>query len=251
VGAEVSSQFDFAPATSKQVRDSFTFAAKNRSYAYKGNELAQGLMGTLVNAELLAANAGVTHMIQLPDGTRGIMEIGAARDNIDQAPESIRTLYLAAHGAVREVNQRAVPRQQGTPWGLANALPTTGLPQIEVVPVFFPIIPVIVALTVVGVAGVVATAWYATSTKNTETQVQGDSLQKTIAADRALEVAKGMIAAGQPIPKDVWGVFGDVANGEHKAGIWDTVKPFAAGVAIGVVGLGGYAIYKTHHRGRR
>ncbi len=244
-------QFDFAPATSKQVRDSFAFAAANRTYAYKGNDLAQALMGTLVNAEILAANAGVTHMIQLPDGTRGVMEIGAARDNIDNAPESIRTLYLAAHGAVREVNQRAVPRQAGTPWGLANALPTSGLPQLEVVPAFFPIIPVIVALTVVGVAGIVAGAWYAASTKNTETQVGGDTLQKTIAADRALEAAKAMIAAGQPVPKDVWGVFGKVASGEHEAGIIDQVKPFVIGAAVGVLGLGGYAIYKTHFKRRR
>lgn len=205
-----------------------------RPYAYAGKDHAAGLLSTLYGAELLAVQAGAVKPSTL-NGVQ-VVVVGQARDAIKSFSDpAVRTLYLASYGAVRMLNDTAVPRQPTTPYGLA---PPTG----DSLPIVVPIV-----IAIVAIAGVVAGAWYMTSTKNTEIEVQGHNLRQAQLANSYTAMGLAAMKAGQPVPPQVWQGLTDLAaqEADHNAWVVPTLT-IAGGVAAG---LGGWWWWKN--RGRR
>ena len=106
--------FDFDPVASADALAHMA-SAPDGLVALDGTQWAPGAMGALMRAEFLAASAGVIPSITLEDGTQAIASVGAARDVIDRAPESVQTLYLATHGIVRQTHAKALVWDGQTP----------------------------------------------------------------------------------------------------------------------------------------
>lgn len=196
-----------------------------------GEAWAQGAMGALVHAELLAAQAGIVPWFEMPDGSRGVLTIGAARERIDDAPEDVRTLYLATHGIVRSTHASAAPASGTAPalGGMDDELgdPTT----------------LIVAVTVVAIAAIIGTAWY--FTRRSEIEVEGRNVRTTALAAEASRLAAEQLEKTGRIDPGVWEVFKSIA--ETEAGSpWVPVA--LAGIAV-AGGIGGFVAWRRW-RGR-
>jgi hypothetical protein len=210
------------------------------AYAYDGHDFAQGLIGTLMLAEELAAQAGVVAPVLLEG--EPVIPIGAARDKIKSFSDpAVRTLYLASYAAVRELHDTAKPRRTGTPLGLQPLLGAAfvGAPILAVA---F-LVPVLVA--VVAVAAVIAGAWYAVEAKKTEIEVAGHNLRQAALAQSYTGLGLAAMKSGQPIPDNVWQGLGGLADQEaaHGAWIWPVV-------VVGAIAVGGGAYLALQHRGR-
>ena len=161
--------FAFRPVTAGIATAAFAAASSGR-VSLDGDALAQGLMESLCAAELLAGRAGLVPMLDIPTelGTeKGVLTIGLARDRLARAPKSVRTLYLAAHQATRRAHASSL-RATPSDAVLLPAAPT----QLGFLPVL-----AYVAITVVGVAATVATAWYATHKDDARVAVDGQRLR--------------------------------------------------------------------------
>jgi hypothetical protein len=211
-------------------------------YGYDGNDFAQGLIGTLMMAEELAAQAGVVAPVLL-DG-EPVVPIGAARDKIKTfADPAVRTLYLASYAAVRELHDTARPRQVGTPLGV-QPLIAGAFVGAPILAIAF-LVPVLVA--VVAIAAVIAGAWYAVEAKKTEIEVAGHNLRQAQLAQSYTGLGLAAMKSGQPIPDNVWQGLGVLADQEaaHGAWIWPVVL---VGGAI-VAGGGAYLALRKSGRG--
>lgn len=200
----------------KRARDGLTACA--------GDDWTQGAMGALLDAEFLAAQAGIVPWVTLPTGEQGLITVGAARERISQAPEDVRTIYLATHGLVRSTHALAAP------WGgQAPQLEgfTTGnelAPPIGAIPI------AVIALTVIAIAAVVGTAWY--FQQKATIQVEGRNLRTTAVASEVAALAREQLALTGHIDPEIWQVFKDIAAAEAESN-W---LPWAIG---GVVLVGG------------
>jgi hypothetical protein len=236
--AEQTAEFD--PALGALALGQFQTAPDSGSPAYlSGKNLREGLLSSLFTAEMLAASAGVVPWYDLGGGQRGIAVLGAARERIDQAPESVRTIYLAAHGAARQAQANARGAASGldlrvrTDGGLAKVTGSGELGDIGAFPLVF---------VVLGVAAIVAAAWFAKESVGTMVQTRGANLRASYAADTAAKIAMAQIAAGQQVDPSVYGMLGELATSEKSA---PTVLPLV--LIAGGVGLVGGAAWLLMH----
>ena len=170
--------------------------------AIDGTQWAQGAMGALMRAEFLAASAGVIPWVTLEDGTQAIASIGAARDVIDRAPESVQTLYLATHGIVRQTHAKALVWDGQTPMLQAGDDLEMGLA------------PLVVAVLVLGVAAILATAAYLVHRDTIE--VEGRNVRTTSILSTTLELARKQLEQTGKIDPALYDVFRDLASAEAK-----------------------------------
>ena len=240
--------FAFDPARSVSALASMGASGGER-VTLPSRDLAQGLFGALVSAELMAADAGVIPWVEFPDGAggmfRGVASVGGARDRIDDPsrwsrrssdgpdPAAVRALYLGAHGAVRQTHATA----QTTPAGVGRAS-DVGL------------IPVGVYLVALGVAAIVATAAYAVATENARTTVSGENARQTTRVTTAIELAKTEMQHTGKIPRELWAFLNHEADAEAAAKAPAGV-PMAlfAGAAILIGGGYVYLRGRDGHRG--
>lgn len=214
-----------------------------------GQTLAQTLVGECVSAELFAAQMGVVPYVTLPDGTKGIVNVGGARSVISNPakwssqpsgvdPLAVQTLYLASHGAARMVGATAQASSSSTPdINVLSSSPVAGA---------IGVIPVAVYLTVLGVAAIAAAAWYATSAKQAVVQVDGTNARALSRVDSAVKLAEVSFATTGTIPSQFWDFLEAEATAEKKAG--DEPWLIGAGVGAGVLAIGA-AAWGTHRAG--
>lgn len=196
-----------------------------------GESWAQGAMGALFAAEMLAAKAGIVPLVTLADGTQGIVNIGAARSVIDKAPADVRTIYLATHGAVRVTHAQAAPAQSST-----ALLP--GGTELGFVPLVIPIV-------VVAVAAVIATAWY--FKEKAEIEVAGQNLRTTSIAATIASLATQQLATTGKIDPALYAALGGLAGQEQNHALDSFLIPAAVGGAF-VLGVGG--LWWAHRNGK-
>jgi hypothetical protein len=223
--------FDFDPARALVVLEGMK-AAGDGPVALAGEDWAQGAMGALVQAEFLAAQAGVVPWFTLPTGEQGVLTVGAAREKIDDAPEDVRTIYLATHGLVRSTHAQAKPWDGNTP--LLSTLPSNselGSPAV------------IIAVTVVAIAAIIGTAWYLTSRSTIE--VEGRNARTTAVASEVAGLAREQLARKGEIDAGVWEVFKAVADAEAGRPV---LVPLVLGLAA--VGVGGAIAWKRWQQQR-
>src|SRR6185436_12182274 len=149
--------------------------------------------------------AGLVPWFQLPGGQRGVATIGAAREKLSDAPEGVRVIYLAAHGAARSAQAHARTSQGGERIDGALAA-LQNLPALPVQIGDFGVTAIV--LTVMGVAAICATAWFAKGTVEKLVQTHADDLRASYAADTAAKIAAAQIAAGQPVSPETWSILG-------------------------------------------
>jgi len=210
-----------------------------------GKSLREGLLASLWTAELLAATAGLVPFVQLPGSVRGVAVLGAARDKLAQAPEAVRVIYLAAHGAARQAQAHA---QKSAPVSITGRLDgPIAMAQAAGNPIgdIGDFGATAIILTVLGVAAICATAWFAKGAVEQIIQTHADDLRATYAADTAAKLAMAQIAAGQPVDPSVWQVLQGVAQRETRDSM------LAPGLLIGSAAVGagviGWGLWKGAH----
>lgn len=192
-----------------------------------GPNLQAGLLSALYQAEMLAASAGVVPFFDAGNGEKGVAVLGGARDKLANAPESVRTLYLAAHGAARQAQAHAREASPGVPLSARVDRALVMLQQS----ISFPPLAVVVVVTVLGVAAIVSAAWFGKGVAERIVQTHADDLRATYAIDQASKIAATQIAAGQTPDPGVWEVFKTAAAREA-----------SAPVLVPAVALGGLAL---------
>jgi hypothetical protein len=222
--------FDFDPARATATLERMKRAADG-PVALDGEDWAQGAMGALVQAEFLAAQAGVVPWFTLPTGETGVLTVGAARERIEEAPEDVRTVYLATHGLVRSTHAQARPWDGKTP-----ALAGVGLGDDLGSPA------VIIAITVVAIAAIIGTAWYLTSRSTIE--VEGRNVRTTALASDVAGIAREQLARTGKIDPGVWEVFRSIADAESGHSL---ILPLFLG-GLAVAGVGGALVWKRWQR---
>jgi hypothetical protein len=221
-------QAQFDPVAGAAALATFNGASGVRAYL-SGQNLRAGLLSALYSAEMLAATAGVVPWFDLGDGQKGVAVLGGARSKLASAPESVRTIYLAAHGAARQAQAHAreassgVPLSQRTDGSLATVQQAVGA---------LPLVAVVV-VTVIGVAAVCASAWFAKGVVEKIVQTHADDLRATYAVDQAAKLAMAQIAAGQPVDPGVYAVLQAAAKKEAEAPA--LIPTWAIAGAAGVV----------------
>ncbi len=238
-------QAAFEPIRASTALASFATSAGGAREVH-GVDLAQGYLGALVSAELMAAHAGVVPFLVLEDGSQGVAVVGGARAVIEDVRrwhrprpgvdvEAVQTLYLAAHGAVRDAH--GASRVVAAPVGAIGCCGACG----SAAPVAVGAIPIAVYVACVAIAAVVASATYFVMTDRSRVQVDGQKLVAVAGVDAATKVALAQIAAGLPVAPELLAIFGDAARREVQArdeGAFQVV----AGV-VGVVAVGGALVY--------
>ena len=193
--------FDFDPVASADALAHMA-SAPDGLVAIDGTQWAQGAMGALMRAEFLAASAGVIPWITLEDGTQAIASVGAARDVIDRAPESVQTLYLATHGIVRQTHAKALVWDGQTPMLQAGEDLEIGLA------------PLVVVVLVLGVAAILATAAYFIHQDTIE--AEGRNFRTTSILNSTLELARKQLEQTGKIDPAITDVFRELAGTERK-----------------------------------
>jgi hypothetical protein len=117
--------------------------------------------------------------ITLEDGTQAIASVGAARDVIGRAPESVQTLYLATHGLVRQTHARALVWDGQTPMLQGADDEDIGLR------------PLVIAVIALGVAAILATAAYFIHHDTIE--IDGRSARTTSILSSTLDLARSQL----------------------------------------------------------
>src|SRR4051812_8228141 len=217
-------QASFDPVLGASALASFGLVGSDSAAVLSGKSLREGLLASLWTAELLAAQAGIVPWFQIPGMGRGVAVVGAAREKIDGASEPVKTIYLAAHGAARQAQSHARPSKSTSAAGSAlldsHAVSETG---------DFGVTAII--LTVMGVAAICATAWFAKGVVEQIVTTHGDDLRASYAADTAAKLAMAQIAAGQPVDPSVWSTLSGVASREKKDSL------LAPGLVVGGVAV--------------
>lgn len=233
-------QAAYDPILGASALASFGVVGANQNATLSGKSLREGLLASLWTVELLAAQAGLVPWIQIPGQGRGVAVLGAARERLDHADEAVKTIYLAAHGAARQAQSHARISKSSTPEGAA-ALDAHAISEIGDFGV------TAIVLTVMGVAAICATAWFAKGVVEQIVTTHGDDLRATYAADTAAKLAMAEIAAGQPVDPSVWSTLAGVASREKKDSL------VAPGIIVGGVAAAaafvGWEIWKGHAHG--
>lgn len=230
----------------KAERSQQLMAIGRASLVMTGETYAQGLMGSLVSAEYLAASTGVVPFVEV-NGVRGISVVGAARQKFDSPTpppgmlpetwEAVRTLYLAAHGAVRQAHNAARPLAPGE-----NALQDVPLPPIGAVPII-----VVVALACVGIAAVIAGAKYLSDTQIARITVEGETARSVARTKAATDMAQASFDKTGQIPAAFWLSLKDQAEIEANKPIPSTMPTgilVGVGLTVGALGLGAWGLHR-------
>lgn len=210
----------------------FSNAPAGRLAFLSGQHLRDGLLSTLASAEIMAATAGLVPWFDAGNGEKGVAVLGGARDKLANAPESVRTIYLAAHGAARQAQAHARDVSSAP---LLSQRVDGALAQVDQGVGVLPLAAVIV-VSVIGVAAVVATAWFAKGVVERVVQTHGDDIRSAYAVDQAAKLATQQIAAGQQVDPGVWQVLQAAAKREQEAPL--TAPLWIAG-GVGLVVVGG------------
>ena len=274
-------QIEYSPVRGQSALRAFRDLADlpgGEAVAFQGLVFRDGLEAALINAELMAAEAGAVPLLELPDGQRGVLEVGRARRVIEDPrewsrkpqadPDDVATVYLAVSGAVRQASAFARGPSKGTtvvrpppiiPAGAPEAalfnpgdlgLGSTGEPgmllarDVELAAVA----PLVIVLVVLGLAATVGTAWYATSTRNVETDA--DRAVNVAATSELAALAQQQIAQGKPVDPAIVEAMRDLGNREKQGSLWVPIGAGLVGLGIGAAAVAGLA---TAHkqRGRR
>lgn len=186
-------QFLYNPARAAQLTTQIDNAAlKGIDLRLDGKDAQQAHMRALVRAETMAAKDGLSKTYIADDGQEGVI-IGSAADRSRQNPTMpAARLYLAASNAVAD--------------SIARVVPDTGNKTIGVEGLgALPVVPLLIALTVVGVAAAVAAvAWAYTEVVRLDKEA-ASQMQKTNAI---LELAE----SGKPIDPNAWSVIDRLAG---------------------------------------
>lgn len=221
--------FGYDPVAGAAALASFALADQSTPYvAMGGAKLQMGLMALLLDAELTAADAGLVPWVQLDDGSKGVFTVGAARDAIDTAPPGVKTLYLATHGVVRRAHNEVRPLSPGM--GAVQMITShteDGIGDIGLIPV--------VALVVLGVAAIVAGAYYATSATEKLIETRSTELKYAAKLEAMHKLAGPLIAAGQPLPPGFLEEFGDFSEKEKARDAFPYL--WAGGAALAAGGI--------------
>jgi hypothetical protein len=199
--------------------------------AIAGSDWAQGAMMALVQAEQLAAQAGVVPYVTDPTtGTQGVANIGAARALVSKMPKDVQTIYLATYGAVRQANASAKTAAATTPL-------LSGLSMLEEANGFgaLPVIAVVV-IACVGLAALIAGAAYVASVK---IQVDGANLRQAASVANISALATQQLQQTGKIDPSVWSSLTSLAQTESEVGAY-TVPLIVGGGAV-AVGAGWFA----------
>jgi len=234
------SSYSFDPVRAGAILASWGTVSDDVSgYKYVGSDVAQGLIGTLATAEELAAAAGVAKYVDL--GSGDVLVLGAARDQVrSSSDDAVRTLYLASYGAVRAIHDAAkLADAQASNPPIGGFGPAPGYASDR--EIGFPIIPIVLA--VVGIAGLIAGAWYATTTHIAAIEVAGHNARQATLANSYTAIGAAALKAGQPIPDSVWAGLKSLAEQEAEhSGPWPYV--LGGGIVLGAVAGGIYLAAK-------
>jgi hypothetical protein len=207
--------------------------APDSSVVMDGADWANAAMGALIEAELLAAQAGVVPLLELPSGEKGILSVGAAREHMDHAPEDVRVIYLATHGLVRATHAAAKAPSGNAPALIAEQ----GLG----------VLPLVWVLVVVGVAAVIAGAAYFIHKDSIE--VEGHNVRTTAIASEAASLARDQLARTGQIDPEVWSMFRSMAEAEAN----HSMIPLLVGGGVALAGVAGVVLawrrWKQSERG--
>ena len=230
------STFAWEPVRGEDVLARMGTVPEGQPVRMLGDDWGQAALTTLFHAEMLAARAGVVPFFTLPDGTQGIVNVGAAREKIDRAPSDVRTIYLGAHGAVRATHARAQNGQAST-MPLPGYVPTVNGLETIGLPIVVPIVIGVVAL-----AAVIAGAWY--MTRKAEIEVDGRNLRTTSAASTIAAMAHEQLTTKGAIDPGLYEVLKAYAGAESQvgAGLPSWLLPAAGGVVV--LGGGVWALSK-------
>ncbi len=233
------------------------------SVAMLGGQLREGALTTLLRAELMAAQAGIVPFFDLgPPLGKGVVSVGAARERLSDSNlaaltglggafltnnptakntdaderlarlRDVRTVYLAAQGAVRRAGAFARPAKEETPRiaghdlmgiELEHRIESLGLGPI-----------VVVALVVMGVAAIAAGAWWAVKWKEKDVELEVEKARVLASTGTLSDLARTQIASGQPVDPQIIAALSDLGKREAKAS-W---MPAAVLGAVGTVALG-------------
>lgn len=177
----------------------------------RGPDWGDALLMNMFSAEWLAAQAGVIPMIDLGNGEVGVLALGAARkvikspDKWDMRPglftanasgtvgvhesdvADVQKTYLAAYGATRRAHALTYPFPTSeAPGDLAPA----GV-QIGQAP------GVLLVIGVLGVAAMIAGAWYLATATESWIRVRNDTAIQMAKTGAIAAAARQQIAAGQ------------------------------------------------------
>lgn len=226
----------------------------------RGVDWGDALLMNMFAAEWLAAQAGVIPMVDLGAGDVGVLAIGAARklikspDKWDMKPglftanasgtvgihetdvAAVQRVYLGAYGATRRAHALTYPlASSAAPQGLAPAAI-----QIGQAPA------VLLTIGVLGVAAVIAGAWYLASATENWIRVRNEEALAMAKTGAIASAARQQIAAGQaPSALDKLSEVHLTSEPGMSAGWY-----VAGGLAILVVGAGvGIAVADRPVRG--
>ncbi len=243
------------------------------SIALMGGQLSQGALTTLLRAELLAAQAGIVPFVDLgPPLGKAVITLGAARDRMGDRDlaslaglggpfltmnptakgttaderfarlQDVRTVYLASQGAVRRAGAFARPAKDATPRIVGHDLMGFELEEHLASLGILPIL--VVAMVVVGVAAIAATAWWAVKYKEADIELDAQKARAVAATASLADLARAQIAAGQPVDPAIVEALGGIGRGEKRAG-W---APYVLG-AVGATIIGGGGYLALRHQG--
>jgi len=233
--------FQYDPIGGQAALSSFALTDPDRSptTVLAGSKLQMGLMALLLNAELMAGEAGLVPMVHLDDGSKGVIAIGAAREVIHTAPDGVRTMYLAAHGIARRAHNEARDVTARGGMGEVNLLlsPALGMGALP-----------LIAVVVLGVAAIVAAAYYAKSATEKIVETRSTELKYAAKLDALQRLAMPIVASGMDLPPEFWAEYGNFSESEQTR---DTMRPYLYGAgALAAAGLAYWAWTKKSEGAR-
>lgn len=254
----MSTSFEYRPAEAATTLTALRGLPANDEGKVKilGTKLAQAQLHTLVNAEFLAAQAGIVPWIELPDGTKGVGVIGAARDKIDAptVPPDVRTAYLAAHGLNRRIAITATPSTSTTP-DIKGLLGPSGAPILEEPPPIglLGVDDVAIALVVLGVAAICATAWYAATTKKAVAELETRKAVELSQTNGLLNLAMEQLRKTGKVQPEIVAALApasteEAAHSGDLGSVFGKYMPFAAVAALAV---GAGYLFLSHRAAER
>lgn len=216
-------QTHYDPVLGAAAQGTFALAPAGGAVRVGSGALREGLLCSLWSAELMAAAAGLVPYFQV-GGQKGVAVLGGARSRLSKASEGVRTIYLAAHGAARQASAHArlVSGEQAYVGDIGD-------------------FGVSVVITVIGVAAVVATAWFAKGAVEKLLETRAEDIRASYAANTAAGIAAAELASGKDVSPEVWSILKGVADRERTDG-W---MPYAlAGGGAIVLGAGLFALHQ-------
>lgn len=202
-------------------------AMKQGRTVWRARDAFRGLLEVMSHAENLRQIA--TGEVQQGVAISSIN--GATDEELDALPEEVATAYRAT--------RRAASSLFYTSRRVIASSPTIELPtEPAVAPV------IVVALTVVGIAAVAATAWFAVEAEEQKVELRKHEVSTLAQVDLYLKDLAQRIAAGAPLPKPPQ-LIETLGTAEESSG----ALLLATGLLLGGAGAAGLA-YVMRNRGR-